>query len=82
LRVKKDAKELSITVSVKNMGKVTGGEVIQVYIAQQNPSIARPPKELKGFAKAFLEPGVSEDVEVNIETKYAASFWDEAEKNG
>jgi beta-glucosidase len=80
LRIKKDAKELSVTVNVENTGEVAGGEVVQVYIAQQNPSIARPPKELKGFAKVFLEAGAAEDVEVKIETKYAASFWDESRK--
>jgi beta-glucosidase len=80
LRVKKDAEELSVTVNVKNTGKVAGGEVVQVYIAQRSPSIARPPKELKGFAKVFLEAGAGEDVEVKIEAKYAASFWDESRK--
>lgn len=80
LRIKKDAVELSVTVNVKNTGKVSGAEVVQVYIAQRNPSIARPPKELKGYAKVFLEPGMAEDVEVKIEMKYAVSFWDEARK--
>jgi beta-glucosidase len=80
LRIKKDAKELSITVNVKNTGKTTGGEVVQVYITQENPSIARAQKELKGFAKVFLESGAAEDVAIKIKTKYAASFWDESEK--
>jgi beta-glucosidase len=80
LRIDKNEKELSITVSVKNTGKVDGGEVVQVYISQRNPSIARAPKELKGFSKVFLEPGVAKDVVINIETKYAVSFWDETQK--
>lgn len=80
LRMKKDAKDLSVIVNVKNTGKVAGTEVVQVYITQQNPSIMRPPKELKGFAKVFLEAGAVDDVEVKIETKYAASFWDESRK--
>jgi beta-glucosidase len=79
LRVKKDAKEVSVTVNVKNTGKIAGAEVVQVYVAQQNPSIARPPKELKGFAKVFLEPGASKDVVVTMETKYATSYWDEGQ---
>ncbi len=80
LRIKKDSQELSITVNVKNTGKVAGGEVVQVYVTQRDPSIARAPKELKGFAKVFLEPGAAEDVVVKMETKYAASFWDETQK--
>jgi beta-glucosidase len=80
LRIEKGAKELSITVNVKNTGKTAGGEVVQVYISQENPSITRAQKELKGIAKVFLEPGAAEDVSIRIKTKYAASFWDESEK--
>ncbi len=50
----------------------------QVYITQHNPSIRRPIKELKGFKKTFLQPGEEKRVTVEMEIKYAASFWDEA----
>lgn len=73
-----DNETLHVGLSVTNTGTVPGAEVIQVYIAQTSPSIRRPPKELKGFAKRYLEPGCTERVEIEIGAKYATSFWDEA----
>lgn len=77
LTVEKINKKIKISVNVKNKGEVSGAEVVQVYIQQQNPSIRRPNKELKGFEKVFLEAGEEKIVEVEIEIKYAAAFWDE-----
>jgi beta-glucosidase len=77
LKVEKNGKMIEISVKVKNTGEVAGAEVVQVYLSQKNPSIKRPGKELKGFTKVFLEKGEDKLVEVPIEIKYAASFWDE-----
>ncbi|KAG9245175.1 glycoside hydrolase family 3 protein [Calycina marina] len=77
LKVEKKDKILSTTVKIKNTGNVPGAEVVQVYCSQKNPSLKRPVKELKGFNKVFLEKGEEKVVEVLIEIKYAASFWDE-----
>ena len=77
LIVSKEEKFLTISVKIKNIGERDGAEVVQVYITQKNPSIRRPKKELKGFAKVWLEPGEEKVVEVPIEVKYATSFWDE-----
>lgn len=54
-----------------------GAEVVQIYFTQENPTVAWPPKELKGSTKVRLEPGTVEEVQLKIEMKYAASFWDE-----
>lgn len=77
LKVSKDDKNLKVSVRVTNTGSLSGGEVVQVYVSQEKPSIKRPKKELKGFKKVVLEKGESKVVEVIIETKYATSFWDE-----
>ncbi len=69
---------LTISVSVRNTGPRPGAEVVQVYIAQQNPSINRPVKELKGFQKVHLAVGQEKRVEARPSRKYAASFWDES----
>jgi beta-glucosidase len=68
---------LSVEVTVKNTGAKEGAEVVQMYVSQKAPSINRPPKELKGFAKVFLKPGEEKTVKVECEMKYATSFWDE-----
>lgn len=68
---------VSVSVEAKNIGGLAGAAVAQVYVSQQNPLIKRPPKELKGFKKVFLEPGEVVQVDIDIPLKYAASYWDE-----
>ena len=77
LRVSTDAKILTVKLDLKNTGSLAGAEVVQVYVAQRHPSIRRPPKELKGFAKKFLESGEIARIQVDVPLKYAASYWDE-----
>lgn len=54
---------LSVTVTVTNSGNVAGKEVVQLYVKDEQASVARPDKELKGFHKLELAPGESGDVE-------------------
>lgn len=69
---------VTVTASVRNTGAVPGRQVVQVYVSPRAPSINRPPKELKGFAKTdVLRPGEAAKVEVELQKKYAAAFWDE-----
>lgn len=77
LSVSKTDTDLKVSVKVTNTGAIAGSEIVQVYVSQKNPSIRRPLKELKGFAKVALEKGESKVVEIPIALKYAASFWDE-----
>lgn len=79
LNVKDGKDEISVTAKVSNTGKISGSEVVQVYVSQKSPSINRPPKELKGFVKVHLKAGEKEKVEIKISKKYATSFWDEQE---
>lgn len=70
--------KLVVSVAVQNTGRVRGAEVAQVYIApKQKAKVNRPVKELKGFAKVELAPGETKTVSVELETKYAAAYWDE-----
>ena len=77
LRIQNREESILVAISIKNTGERAGAEVIQVYVSQENSSIRRPIKELKGFKKALLEPGEKKVVNVELEMKYAASFWDE-----
>lgn len=70
--------KLGVSVKVKNTGKAKGAEVVQVYIApKKTAKVNRPVKELQGFAKVELEAGEEKTVKVDMETKYAASYFDE-----
>ncbi|KAI0120931.1 glycosyl hydrolase family 3 N terminal domain-containing protein [Xylariales sp. AK1849] len=78
LSVSNNDGKLTATVKVSNTGKVKGSEVAQLYVApKQKSKVNRPVKELKGFAKVELAPGESKTVTVEVESKYAASYWDE-----
>lgn len=55
------------TVPVTNSGDVAGSEVVQLYISDPKCSVMRPAKELKGFAKVFLQPGETKDVSLEID---------------
>ena len=58
-----DQSKIKVTVTIKNMGRVAGEEVAQLYIHDIVASTVRPVKELKGFKKLKLEPGESAVVE-------------------
>ena len=77
LQVSQTDESISVSAEVENVGDVSGATVAQVYVSQQQPSINRPLKELKGFKKVFLEAGEKKRISVDISLKYAASYWDE-----
>jgi beta-glucosidase len=66
--------DVSVTFTVTNTGKRPGGEVAQLYVGQQNPTISRPIRELKGFQKVFLQPGQSQGVTLQLNLRSFAYF--------
>jgi beta-glucosidase len=79
LNIEKGEKQVTVKLSVRNTGKVAGAEVVQVYIKDEEASVERPEKELKSFAKIFLQPGESENVTLTL-TEDAFQFYDEEKK--
>jgi beta-glucosidase len=72
--------ELTLTVAVKNTGNVAGKEIAQLYLKDENSSLDRPAKELKGFIKTkLLEPGQTQTLEFKI-TQKDLSFYDESNR--
>jgi len=55
--------KLTVSVDVENVGKRAGDEVVQLYIRDVVASVARPVKELKGFERVRLEPGMKRRVD-------------------
>ena len=53
-----------------------GKEVVQLYIRDEQSSLHRPEKELKGFAKVHLEPGERKTVSLSIDREALAYFDD------
>ncbi len=54
--------ELRVSLEVTNTGDRQGKETVQLYVRDEESSLLRPDKELKGFAKVALEPGQTETV--------------------
>ena len=63
-----------VTFTVTNTGNRAGAETAELYVGQQNPSIDRPIKELKGFQKVFLQPGASQKVTLELDQRSVAYF--------
>ncbi len=57
---------LDASVTITNTGKLSGTEIVQLYINDPVASVARPVKELKGFKKVELKPGESKKVTFTI----------------
>lgn len=61
--------ELKIKLKVKNLSdEYLLDEAVQVYVGENNPTVERPVKELKGFAKVMVKPQDREKVEIIIKT--------------
>jgi beta-glucosidase len=58
--------ETKVSVDVSNAGKVSGDEVVQLYIRDEVSSVTRPIKELRGFRRITLEPGETKTVEFTL----------------
>ncbi len=69
----KDSAVVSVTVA--NIGKQAGSEVVQCYIRDDVSTITRPVKELKDFTKVYLQPGEKKVVRFTI-TPDKLSFYD------
>ena len=50
--------------------------MVQVYAGQVSCSVERPLRELKGFAKIYLEPSESRHISVDL-PKRAFAYWSE-----
>jgi beta-glucosidase len=60
---------VSVSVTIKNTGKVVGEEVAQLYLRDVIASITTPVKSLKGFKRISLKPGESGIVQFKIDNK-------------
>ena len=70
----KDTDTLTVKFKVKNTGDVAGAEIAQLYVADDESTIFRPVKELKGFKKVFLAPGETADIELTLDKRAFAFF--------
>ena len=82
----KDSKTYTVTLDVKNVGKVDGKEAVQIYL--QKPytqkdienGVEKASAELIGYDKVFVEAGKTESVSIDVKKKYFAAYDANVEK--
>ncbi|XP_041464587.1 beta-D-xylosidase 1-like [Lytechinus variegatus] len=67
---------VTVKVTVKNIGNYTGDEVTQVYISWQNISTKMPIRQLVDFTREELAPGKSVSLEFKIVPRVMAVYTD------
>ena len=69
--------EMAVLVKVKNTGKYSGKEVVQLYFSAPQGKLGKPGKELCAFAKtSTLAPGASETVALRFDIADLSSYDD------
>ena len=69
----------AVCFDITNTGKVAGAEVAQVYVHDNECSLIRPAKELKGFSKVYLKAGQTQRVTIELDDE-AFRFFDPIER--
>ena len=77
-KCRKAGKGFKVTVDVTNTGSREGKETVQLYIGDNESSLERPVKELKGFKKVALAPGETAKVTFEIDEDML-KFYDPAQ---
>jgi len=68
------------TVTVKNIGKRAGDEVVQLYLKPLDPKRERALKELRGIERLTLEPGQSRQVSFTVKPDRDLAIYDDVKK--
>ena len=70
-----DTDKLEVSVKITNTGKVSGKEIVQLYVSELTGTHEdRPVKELKAFTKVQLNPKESKVVTMTLD-KRSFAFW-------
>lgn len=70
----KDTDTVTVSFKVKNEGSVAGAEIAQLYVKDNESTVFRPEKELRGFKKVFLAPGEETTVKITLDKRAFAYY--------
>lgn len=64
-----DDEKIHISFEVKNIGSIAGSEISEIYVKNPDADFLRTNKELRGFAKTFLNPGERKQMDVVLDDR-------------
>ena len=67
--------QVTVNFKITNTGKVTGDEVVQLYIHDEYSSVTTYTKVLRGFERITLQPGASQIINFTL-TPQDLALWD------
>lgn len=70
---------VTISLQVKNTGRMDGEEVVQLYVSFPESKVQRPVKQLKGFDRVMIPAGESRTIEFSLKAEDLA-YWDTNKK--
>nr|WP_315400630.1 glycoside hydrolase family 3 C-terminal domain-containing protein [uncultured Duganella sp.] len=65
---------LGVSLELRNTGPRAGVEVVQLYVRDPASTLERPERELKAFAKVWLEAGAAQRVHFSLDMRDLAAF--------
>ncbi|MEZ5559928.1 MAG: glycoside hydrolase family 3 C-terminal domain-containing protein [Pseudomonadales bacterium] len=75
LEISGDLTSVTVRVAVRNVGRLAGQEVVQLYLRATDAPVQRPEQELRAFAKPSLAPGERTTVQFTL-TPRDFAYWD------
>lgn len=70
----REEETLEVSVNVRNIGKMAGKEIVQIYISKPDSKVIRPVRELKGFDKVLLLPGEEKTIKFELNKRSFAYY--------
>jgi beta-glucosidase len=64
----------TVTVEVKNTGKRSGADIVELYVTDPHATVDNAPKELKAFGRVELEPGEAKTVTLKLTPRSFTHF--------
>ena len=75
ISLKNEKEEIIIDVKIKNIGKYSGKEVIQIYVSPSQENVDKPYQSLVAFKKTpLLEPDKEIELSLNFKLSFVARY--------
>lgn len=74
MKVSQHDRGVKVSLEIENTGTITGKEVVQLYVHDEECKWTRPEKELKAFTKIELKPGEKKEVVFELQERDFAYY--------